>query len=578
MLETIIICIAVVIFIIIEWTFRTHKNKKRLLREIRESWGKTPDNEYDKRDMKRFSQFFEYYAKQKTEYVIDDITWNDLELEKFYTMINSTHTSMGDEVLYSMLRTPLYDKGLHNERLELIRFWESHPEDRMKIQQQLLKFGKWRHNGASALLAGLDYLELKYGNHYKYLSFLPIVCLPLIFLSVGAGVLFFILSLGINVFYHERQVKDIEQNLSTISSAATLVSLAGSIKKLNIKGLDAHFKKLDEVHTVLKTVNKYVSPANYVNKTNLALGQVAELTKAIIVMTFLTDLWAYSKALKCIIKYKNELAQLIELIGTLDATICIASYKNTLTTLCDAEVIWDKSQEVGMGHDTEQESDCIIKAVSVRHPLIENCTPNPVIVRGPVLLTGSNASGKSTYLKTVAMNTLLVHTMGICLASEWVSVPLFPVTSMALRDSIVDGESYFVAEIKSFKRIFSVAERKIKTLCIIDEVLRGTNTIERIAASSQLLYRLSKLNTSIFAATHDVELTMILENNFENKHFEETVSNNEISFDYQLKEGRSSTRNAIKLLGLMGFDESVVQRANEAVSLFERNQVWERVL
>ena len=88
---------------------------------------------------------------------------------------------------------------------------------------------------------------------------------------------------------------------------------------------------------------------------------------------------------------------------------------------------------------------------------------------------------------------------------------------------------YFIAEIKSLKRIFSMVNSNITCLCIIDEVLRGTNTVERIAASSRLLYHLAQENTCIFAATHDVELTHILDKVYENKHFEEEITDDDIN-------------------------------------------------
>lgn len=97
-------------------------------------------------------------------------------------------------------------------------------------------------------------------------------------------------------------------------------------------------------------------------------------------------------------------------------------------------------------------------------------------------------------------------------------------------------------------------------LCFIDEILRGTNTVERVAASSQLLQELAGKNAICFAATHDIELTYLLEGWFDNYHFEEILEDGDISFDYKLRKGRAASRNAIRLLELIGFDESVVKK------------------
>ena len=84
-----------------------------------------------------------------------------------------------------------------------------------------------------------------------------------------------------------------------------------------------------------------------------------------------------------------------------------------------------------------------------------------------------------------------------------------------------------------------------KVLCFVDEVLRGTNTVERIAASTQILKSLCHPGVLCFAATHDIELTELLQKDFDNYHFEEDIRDGDIFFNYRIKEGRATTRNAI---------------------------------
>ena len=111
-------------------------------------------------------------------------------------------------------------------------------------------------------------------------------------------------------------------------------------------------------------------------------------------------------------------------------------------------------------------------------------------------------------------------------------------------------------------------------LCFIDEVLRGTNTIERIAASSQILNRLAMLYTICFAATHDIELTELLKETYDNYHFQEMVEEDKVTFDYRLYRGKAVSRNAIKLLGIIGFDEKLIDRAAVTASQFETTGQW----
>ena len=131
---------------------------------------------------------------------------------------------------------------------------------------------------------------------------------------------------------------------------------------------------------------------------------------------------------------------------------------------------------------------------------------------------------------------------------------------MAIRDDLMAGQSYFIKEIKSLKRILDTV-KELYCLCIVDEILRGTNTIERISASSAVLNFLDKENGMAIIASHDIELTELLKSSYGNYHFREQITNEGISFDYLLKEGPSRTRNAIKLLEFMGFSREIVDEA-----------------
>ena len=111
-------------------------------------------------------------------------------------------------------------------------------------------------------------------------------------------------------------------------------------------------------------------------------------------------------------------------------------------------------------------------------------------------------------------------------------------------------------------------------LCFVDEVLRGTNTVERIAASTQILKSLGHSGILCFAATHDIELTELLQNDFDNYHFEEDVRDGDIFFNYRLKSGKATTRNAIRLLELMGYDQAVIERASAQAEQFVASGVW----
>ena len=128
----------------------------------------------------------------------------------------------------------------------------------------------------------------------------------------------------------------------------------------------------------------------------------------------------------------------------------------------------------------------------------------------------------------------------------------------------MEGESYYMAEIKAMKRILDAAEeRGPMVVCFVDEVLRGTNTAERIAASAGILCYLRELGALCMAATHDGELADILKDFYDNYHFDEDMQGDDVAFDYKIRKGAATSRNAILLLEKMGYSDKIVKTAEE---------------
>lgn len=281
---------------------------------------------------------------------------------------------------------------------------------------------------------------------------------------------------------------------------------------------------------------------------------------------FHVDLIKLGTMIREVRKYEKELLEIYHIIGFLDSMLAIASYRAGV-----------KEYTLPVFHKGDcQESIQSMRIKGLYHPLVCNPVKNDVTTKKCMLLTGSNASGKSTFIKAVAINVLFAQTIHTVLANSYDACFFRLYSSMALRDDIMSKESYFIVEIKSLKRIFTALQdsSKAPVLCFVDEILRGTNTVERVAASSQLLQALSKEKAMCFAATHDIELTYLLEESFENYHFEEQLSAGDISFDYRLRGGRADSRNAIRLLSMIGFEQDLVQKAQERVETFLEKGIW----
>ena len=194
---------------------------------------------------------------------------------------------------------------------------------------------------------------------------------------------------------------------------------------------------------------------------------------------------------------------------------------------------------------------------------VERSTPiaNDIKQKKNVILTGSNASGKSTFIKSVAINLILAQTIFTCTAESACVPRCGVITSMAVRDDLASGESYYIREIKYLKRMTECVKQGRLLFLAIDEILKGTNTKERIAASKAVLRYFNEKNCMLIVATHDVDLAEAFDGLYENFYFCEKLDEEDIIFDYTIHKGICRSSNAIKLLSVIGFPDEIVNSA-----------------
>jgi DNA mismatch repair ATPase MutS len=171
------------------------------------------------------------------------------------------------------------------------------------------------------------------------------------------------------------------------------------------------------------------------------------------------------------------------------------------------------------------------------------------------VITGANMAGKSTYLRTVGVNFLLAMTGAPVLAEKFIFTPVDLFTGIKTSDSLQDGESYFFAELKRLQFMIELLKQGKKMFVILDEILRGTNSQDKQKGSKALISQLISLGASGMIATHDLSLGELKKNfteNIENKRFEVEIENDELVFDYKLKDGVSQNLNASFLMEKMG--------------------------
>lgn len=538
--------------------WETCKSRKRVFGKIRKTYGQWPEREYS---MEEFDAISHYYVHRKKEGlpVIDDITWNDLDMDRIFMLLNHTWSCIGESYLYCLLRMPAMEEETLKERNRLIEYFRTHPEAREKMEYRFARIGK---TGSQSMF---DYIynlaELKPEAVWPEFVWIiaVVVSFGSIFINAAFGVLLFLTVMFGSWYYYYRKKKRIELFLRSCSCLIQILKESESFGKIDAPELKNYQEKIVQAGKLLRKLKR---STHFVVGGNA--GENGELTKVFfdyINYTFHLDLIEFNTVIRELAAHMDDLEGLIDAVGALECATALASFR----TLAEGSYCIPEFKKGGRAS---------LSCENVFHPLIPDPVKNSITAERGVLLTGSNASGKSTFLKTVAVNAILAQTIDTCMADSWKGNFFRICTSMALRDDLAGKESYFIVEIKSLKRILNAADGKIPILCFVDEVLRGTNTVERIAASSEILESMEREDILCFAATHDIELTHILEKGYDNYHFEEEVRDNDVLFNYRLFKGRAVSRNAIKLLGVMGYDPKLIEKAQNMADHFLETGEW----
>ena len=174
-------------------------------------------------------------------------------------------------------------------------------------------------------------------------------------------------------------------------------------------------------------------------------------------------------------------------------------------------------------------------------------------------------AGKTVFIRTAGINVILAQTLNFCAAKQAV-VPRAIVRSAIRReDNLAAGQSYFFAEIRQILDFTRAEIDGPRHLFLLDEIFRGTNTVERIAASTAVLRHLARRQI-VLATTHDVELQELLADTFDMYHFNDQVVDGHYSFDYRIQRGPAQSRNAIKLLAISGYPTGIIDEAETLTS------------
>lgn len=503
-------------------------------------WGKQVKG---KRNFKHIRKVFDNIIEKDDDYsfYIDDQTWNDLTMDELFSVMDRTLTSPGEEVLYKILRMPLFNEAELKKRNKYIELFQNNSELRNSVGRELIRLNKKKSNDLPALLWQNEEIDDSKRFIYVFLSIAPLfpILAAIAARSISLLILFPVVVV-INLYVHLKTKENISGMVSYIGYLNGLIVSGKELSKIDAAEFSEYSYKLKNL---IKEVGSLIRKTQLVGRVESS-DPISEIPYII----FLIEERQFFSSIKYIKKHITGLKELYLTVGEIDALLSVASYRQGLKNYSYPEF--------------KNESK-YLNAKDLAHPLIKDAVSNSIIMNGKgIILTGSNMSGKSTFLRTIGVNAVLAQSI-YTVAASYYSASFFKVmTSISPEDNIMGGKSYYFREAESLLRIIDEGGDDFPLLCIIDEIFRGTNPIERVNASVEILSYLEKNNSLTVVATHDLELTDTLKGKYDLYYFTENMDEDGLVFDYKLKNGVCRTRNAVKLLKYLEYPEEIIEKTN----------------
>ena len=520
-------------------------------KETQQDFLSVNQNEYTLLDNK-FDNMYDHgveFEDPKHPYTSDLDVFGERSL---FSFLNRCATRDGRKVLASWLLTPA-DKKTIESRQEASGELATEVEWCLRFQSALLPAKKESRNMLEFLHsyfafgreAMFSQFKRKYSNLAPWLMTLMLAIsffyTPALFLLL----LLAVLHLGI-AFASAGKVGQFSAHIDKMNR--TLVAYSQGLKdmedkdfgalllqelkgRLNMKGGEV------KISTSLERLSVLITRLDARN--NLIVGTVLN-------MIFLWDIRCVSAINKWILESEEGVFEAIQVISETEALISLAALERN-------HPHWTKPL-LSENYDIQA-----LEVTNVHHPLLNAAVSigNDFSMEGfdLGLITGSNMAGKSTFLRTVGINAVLAYT-GAVVHAEAFEIPIFKlVTYMRIKDSLQESTSTFKAELDRMKYILEKVEAEDNAFFLIDEMFRGTNSVDKYLGSEAVILKLLKLKGKGLVATHDLQLSKLEEetrHKVKNFHFDIQVENNDMHFDYKLKEGKCTVFNASMLLESIG--------------------------
>jgi hypothetical protein len=530
---------AILIFLIASYYIK--QRKKKNIERIREEWGKPKTDSFYFENIRRYADT----VKENPFHRLTKQTVEDIDFYGLFAFIDRTTSKIGQQFLFKKVIEPKNDTCYKSE--ELIDLFSKNQELREEIQLELLKLN---NDDAYYIPSLLKDELLKKPKWFSLLiiDIVIVICLVMLSFKYPVFLIFLLVPMIVNMVLHYWNKGNTSQYSKSFTHLNILIEVSGKlISKGDFPfGLPVKASILNLKSFQRKTSLIYTDQGNGVQSE---LTQLVHYFIDYIKALFLIEVFTLYSVLKELENKKSSIIALFNYVGNIDTVISVASLRAGSLKTCKP-IFMPERKEI------------IMK--KIYHPLIEDCVKNDLTISGKsILITGSNMSGKSSFLRTFTINSILAQTIHTCFADEYISPSVKQFSSIRIDDNLFEGKSYYFQEVDTIGSLIKEAQLTGQKLFVLDEVFKGTNTIERIAAAKSILSYLNQSNNIVIVSTHDIELAGMLEQEYDLYHFTETVENNELHFDHTIKSGQLKTRNAIKILELSEYPEEIIAEARE---------------
>lgn len=469
------------------------------------------------------------YAKKIKDHCLSQQEIDDFQLCKVLQKCDFTYTNIGREYMYGRM----VSRKCEGDFIETMIQRYQDPQILSQALYHLYQLSK-EYDACLGLFDHQDVFALWQKRLIQILSFGPLILLisffvfgNIVFLPIA---LYIVVMIALNTYFSQRTHTIISQTMSYCYMIETF----------------SHFMKhhifpesmVQDFASLIKKAKRYTLLARMLFK--ISKIDVFYLTQPIQSFLFLS-LHQYFILLKHQDELEKHMLILYEYLGTADVALSVLLLRERYET-CIPEFVEEK----------------MLSFEEAYHPLIAKPVKNSFSTKSSCMITGSNASGKSTFLKMIGINMVMAKTIHTCFAESWICYDFVLHSAISMKDDLESGDSYYVKEIKTLKTMIDDTKQR-ECLIFIDEILRGTNEKERVMISQAILSYLFKTSSLILVTTHDLSLVEKF-NEIDQYCFRDSIQDEQLYLDYKIHHGRCLVGNAIKLLEIYDYDQNILNQ------------------